>query len=92
MRSLQDEIRQAQKELHCPVCQRSFELKDIQLRNFSPKAAELSVICNRGHAPIILLIPLNLKEVRSAGLITKQELNRTLKKIESIRDSFSEIN
>ena len=91
MRSLQDEIRKAQQELTCPICSRSFELRDIHLRHFGAASAELSVTCNRGHFPIILLIPLTLKEIAKAGQISSAELKAVFAKINSIKESIHEI-
>ncbi|QQG50221.1 MAG: hypothetical protein HZB70_01375 [Candidatus Berkelbacteria bacterium] len=92
MRSLQDEIAEMQRELSCPVCNRTFSLRDIQLKAFNDEHnVELSVICNRGHFPVILLVPVNLKEVAKAGLITKTELQRTVKALDSFEGSFENI-
>src|SRR3990167_7310685 len=92
MRSLQDEIRKAQQELTCPVCGRMFELRDINIRAYEfNKAVELSVTCNRGHFPIILLIPLTLKEIAKAGQISSAELKAVFTKINYIKESIHEI-
>lgn len=91
MRSLQDEIKQAQRDLFCPICSRTFALKDIRIRTFlSNSAVELSVICNRGHIPVILLLPIVLKEVAKAGHISPTELRKAYKKIESLERSLTE--
>jgi hypothetical protein len=89
MRSLQDEIAEMQRELSCPICNRTFSLRDIQLKAFDENAnVELSVICNRGHFPVILLVPVDLKEVAKAGPITKKELKRACVTLEKLPDSF----
>jgi len=83
MRSLQDEIAEIQRELNCPICSRTFELRDIQLKAFHDSTnVELSVICNRGHFPVILLVPVNLKEIAKAGPITKKELKQAYGSLE----------
>ncbi|MEX1123599.1 MAG: hypothetical protein WEC81_00220 [Patescibacteria group bacterium] len=92
MRSLQDEIRQAQKDLSCPICARTFQLRDIRIRSFLGNgSAELSVVCSRGHFPVILLVPVNLKEVTNAGPITEGEIQRLGKKISKLNRSISEL-
>ena len=91
MRSLQDEIRQAQQELTCPICGRTFELRDIHLRSFARSNIELSVTCSRGHFPVILLIPITLKEMIKAGRITKSELKQAFVKIDRLTDSLQEL-
>ncbi len=89
MRSLQDEIAEIQRELSCPICSRTFSLRDIQLKAFEDNASvELSVVCNRGHFPVILLVPVDLKEVAKAGPITKKELKRACATLEQLPDSF----
>lgn len=92
MRSLQDEIRQAQRDLFCPICSRTFELKDIRVRT-SPEgnSAEISVMCHRGHFPVILLVPITLAEIARAGFITENELKKASKRFESLSNSFQEI-
>jgi hypothetical protein len=92
MRSLQDEIGEMQRELSCPVCSRVFTLRDIQLKAFYDNASvELSVICNRGHFPVIMLVPVNLQEVAEAGPITRRELKRAYGSLERLPDSFENI-
>jgi hypothetical protein len=92
MRSLQDEIRQTQRELSCPVCGRSFDLRDIRVRSYlGNNSVELSVVCSRGHSPIILLVPINLKEVAKAGPITEKELKTIHKKIDNVEESINEL-
>ncbi|HSX41974.1 MAG TPA: hypothetical protein VLE93_01340 [Candidatus Saccharimonadales bacterium] len=92
MRSLQDEIRQAHRDLFCPVCGRTFELKDIRVRSFLGNGAvELSVNCSRGHFPVIMLVPLTLKELAAAGPITKKELKIATQKIDKLEKSFQEL-
>jgi len=88
MRSLQDEIRQAQQELTCPICGRTFELRDIHLRTFGKPNVELSVTCSRGHFPVILLVPVTLKEMIKAGPISKTELGKVCQKIDKLSDSL----
>lgn len=88
MRSLQDEIRQAQRDLFCPICSRTFELKDIQLHSFPDKARlELSVVCNRGHFPVILLVPV-LCEATKAGAVTQTEARLAGKRISELTDNL----
>jgi len=92
MRSLQDEIRQAQQELTCPVCSRTFELRDIHIRAFDVnKAVELSVTCNRGHFPIILLVPLTLKELIKAGPISSGELKKINAEVDALDGTLEKI-
>lgn len=92
MRSLQDEIRQAQQELTCPVCGRTFELRDIHIRAFDVnKAIELSVTCNRGHFPIILLVPLTLKELIKAGPISAGELKKIHTEVDSLDSTLEKV-
>ncbi len=91
MRSLQDEIAQAQRELSCPICSRTFELRDIQLRAFHDSAtAELSVVCSKGHFPVILIVPVTLKDVARIGQITKTELKRTYASLENLPNTFED--
>lgn len=90
MRSLQDEIRQAQRDLFCPICSRTFELKDINVRTFlEASSVELSVICQRGHFPVILLLPITLKELAKAGPITTAEMKRVYRKIDQLKELHS---
>lgn len=92
MRSLQDEIRQAHRDLFCPVCGRTFELKDIRVRSFfSNGTIELSVNCSRSHFPVIMLVPITLKELAKAGPITKRELKKAGQKIDQLEKSFQEL-
>lgn len=92
MRSLQDEIRQAQRELSCPVCGRSFDLRDIRVRSYlNNSSIELSVVCSRGHSPIILLVPVSLKEITKAGPITEKELRTIHRRIDNVEESIQEL-
>lgn len=92
MRSLQDEIRKAQQELTCPVCGRMFELRDISIRAFElNKAVELSVTCSRGHFPIILLVPLALKDLVKAGPITPTELKMIDAEVDSLETTLEKV-
>ncbi|MBI4948249.1 hypothetical protein HY844_01670 [Candidatus Berkelbacteria bacterium] len=92
MRSLQDEIRQAQRDLFCPICSRRFELKDINVRGgSSPTTVELSVVCQRGHFPVVLLLPVTLKEVLKAGPITDGLVKIASKKIDKVSQSLEEL-
>lgn len=87
MRSLQDEIRQAQRDLFCPICSRTFELKDINVRSIASNATiELSVVCQRGHFPVIMLVPITLKELAKAGPITPTEIKKANRKIDQIKE------
>jgi hypothetical protein len=92
MRSLQDEIRQAQKDLSCPICARTFQLRDIRIRSFHGLgSAELSVICSRGHFPVILLVPVTLRDAISAGPITDQEVKQFSLRISKADKSIKEV-
>ncbi len=87
MRSLQDEIVQVQRDLTCPICGRSFELKDIRVRSFlNNGTVELSVGCSRNHFPVILLVPVTLRELVKAGPITDQDVEKAAEKIERLED------
>lgn len=92
MRSLQDEIRQTQRELSCPVCGRSFNLRDIRVRSYvDHNSVELSIVCSRGHFPVILLVPVSLKEIAQAGPITEKELKSVQRKIDRVEESIQEL-
>jgi len=92
MRSLQDEIRRVQQSLFCPVCRRPFALQDIQLHAFTAVGrAELAIVCARGHFPVILIVPIVLKEAISFGPISQQEFVQTSKKIDEASHSIEEI-
>jgi len=92
MRSLQDEIRKVQQNLFCPICRRPFSLQDIQLHALTAMGkAELALVCSRGHFPIILIVPISLKEAISFGPISKQEYVRVSKKINQAVNSIEEI-
>jgi hypothetical protein len=92
MRSLQDEIRQAQRELTCPICSRSFQLEDIRLRTFANSSAvELSVVCSHGHFPVILIVPVTLRDISKAGRISRGELQRAYEKIDRLSLSIEEL-
>lgn len=87
MRSLQDEIIQVQRDLTCPICSRHFSLKDIRVQpTIGQGIIELAVNCSRGHFPVILLVPVNLKELIKAGPITRKELKNAYEHIEKIND------
>jgi hypothetical protein len=92
MRSLQDEIRQAQQDLSCPICGRMFNLRDIRVRSYlNNGAVELSVICSRNHFPVILIVPVSLKEASQAGPISESELKYVHKRIDTVRTSIIEL-
>lgn len=92
MRSLQDEIRQAQRDLSCPICSRTFGLKDINVRSFlNNSTVELSVVCQRGHFPVILLVPVTLKELAKVGQITDKELRTVSKEIDKLENDLSKL-
>ncbi len=92
MRSLQDEIRKAQQELTCPICGRMFELRDIHIQAYDfNKAVELSVTCSRGHFPIILLVPLTLKDLVIAGPITNSELKQIHTEVDSLQKTLEKV-
>lgn len=87
MRSLQDEIIQVQRDLTCPICGRHFSFRDIRIQPTLGKGVvELAVSCNRGHFPVILLVPINLKKLLEAGPISKEELVKAHKRIDEIKD------
>ena len=91
MRSLQDEIRQAQRDLTCPICSRTFALRDFNVRSFlDSTSVELSVVCQRGHFPVILLVPVTLKELAKVGRITDRELKLVSKKIDMLDGSLAQ--
>lgn len=92
MRSLQDEIRQAHKELSCPICGRAFALKDINIRSFiTNQTAELSVVCQRGHFPVILLVPITLRELAKAGNISTKEIKKFEKTVDDLTTNLSNL-
>jgi len=92
MRSLQDEIRKAQQELTCPVCSRMFELRDIHIRAFElNRTIELSVTCSRGHFPIILLVPLTLKDLVTAGPISPDELKLIHAEVDALEHTLEKV-
>jgi len=92
MRSLQDEIRQALRDLFCPICSRTFELREIRVRSLVHQSTiEISVVCNRGHFPVILIVPILLSEVAEAGLISNTELKKTYARIDRLKDSIYEL-
>ena len=92
MRSLQDEIRQAQRDLFCPICSRTFGLKDINVRSFlDSNTVELSVVCQRGHFPVVMLVPVTLRELARAGQITPRELKIVDKRIDALKENLTKI-
>jgi hypothetical protein len=45
---------------------------------------ELSVICDRGHFPVILIVPITLKELAKVGHITRKELKVVDQRIDKL--------
>ncbi len=64
MNSLQEILKQAQKDLYCPTCGRNFSLGEIHLRGLFDNTLLLQTICSNGHSPIIMIFiaPYKLKE------------------------------
>lgn len=55
MSSLQEIIKQAQKDLFCPTCGRSFNLSEIRLRGIFNHSLVLQTVCTNGHSPVIMI-------------------------------------
>jgi len=92
MRSLQDEIRQVQGSLTCPICGRSFDLKDIRVRGFIQNLTiELSIVCERSHTPLILIVPLDYRRLAKLGPITELEVRFAHRRIDNLKKSIREL-
>lgn len=55
MSSLQEILKQAQKDLYCPTCGRSFTLGEIHLRGLFNHTLLLQTVCTNGHSPVIMM-------------------------------------
>lgn len=89
MRSLQDEIRRAQRELICPICARKFDVRDINLRLMSGNTvAELSVSCSRGHFPVVVFAPVTVAKTTAMKMkaLDEDELRVIEKRISNLVD------
>lgn len=53
--SLYDLLHQAQNELTCPTCGRSFLLSEIRPRGHYQNTVMLQAICSNNHFPIVLI-------------------------------------
>lgn len=47
------------------------------------------MVCQRGHFPVILLVPVTLKELAAVGKITEKELKSVSKEIDSLQNNLS---
>lgn len=55
MLSLIELIHQAQKELSCPTCGRTFLLSEIRPRGHVNNTIMLQAVCSNNHFPIVLI-------------------------------------
>ncbi len=85
MPSLIELLHQAQKELTCPTCGRTFLLSEIRPRGHSNSTIMLQAVCSNNHFPIVLIfIPpnsynLSIQPIQKRDLL---ELKRTLETFE----------
>lgn len=55
MNTLREIIRQAQQELYCNTCRRSFSLDEIKFKGQLEKTILLQTVCMNGHPPTIMV-------------------------------------
>jgi hypothetical protein len=89
--SLIELLHQAQKELSCPTCGRSFLLSEIRPRGHVNNTIMLQAVCSNNHFPIVLIfIPPKQVETKVKP-ITKRDIVKLKQALETFDGKFTEI-
>lgn len=91
MPSLIQLLQQAQQELACPTCGRSFHLSEIRPRNHAKKAIMLQAVCSNNHFPIVLVFIPQQPLTEVIKPITKREVNNLSQALQGFDGEFNKI-
>lgn len=74
MNSLPEIIREAQKDLYCPTCGRSFNLNEIHIRSLIDHTVLLQTLCANGHVPVIMIFIASVNSKPSIAAINNNDV------------------
>lgn len=91
MPSLIELLHQAQKELTCPTCGRSFMLSEIRPRGHINNTIMLQAVCSNNHFPIVLIfIPPQQSTVKIKP-ITKRDVLKLKQALDGFEGKFTDV-
>ncbi len=91
MPSLIELLQQAQKELRCPTCGRSFLLSEIRCRGHMNNSVMLQAICSENHFPTVLIFIPSKTFPDSLRPLTKKDVTKIKEVIAEFDGNFSKI-
>lgn len=98
MNNFQSILKEIQKTLHCPICNRNYRLEEIKLRGFFDQIFIFQTICINNHQPVsaILIVtpqkePGNLKTNASYQPISSKEEEEFKKALRNFNGDFRAI-
>jgi hypothetical protein len=89
MPNLIELLHQAQKELTCPTCGRSFHLSEIRPRGHVNHTIMLQAVCSNNHFPIVLIFIPTKPFKTNLKPITKKDVLAISQAIESFEGTFN---
>ena len=91
MNPIQEIIQQAQKDLYCPTCGRSFTLNEIKLRGLYNNTILLQAVCANEHTPIIMIFVASYKNVNNIHIIDADDILKAHKTFKNFNGDFQAI-
>lgn len=91
MNPIQEIIQQAQKDLYCPSCGRSFRLNEIRLRGLYNNTILLQTVCANEHTPIIMIFVASYKNANNFHIIDADDILKAHKTFKNFNGDFQAI-
>lgn len=91
MNPITEIIQQAQKNLYCPTCGRSFSLNEIRLRGMYNHTILLQAICANDHNPVIMIFIASYKNINNIHVINTNDILKAHKTFKVFNGDFQAI-
>jgi hypothetical protein len=91
MPSLIELLQQAQKELTCPTCGRSFLIPEIRPRGHVNNTIMLQAVCSNNHFPIVLIFIPSKPFTEKIEPIRRQDITSLKKTLDTFEGDFHDL-
>ncbi|MDO8513900.1 MAG: hypothetical protein Q7S37_05350 [bacterium] len=91
MNPIQEIIQQAQRDLYCPTCGRTFSLNEIKLRGLYDHTILLQTACANQHTPVIMIFVASYKNINNIHVLDTDDILKAHKAFKIFDGDFQAI-
>lgn len=88
MPNLHEIIAQIQRELHCPICGKKYEVREIKLKGIIGQSLMIQTTCQKGHMTLFVT---TIKKVNNSAPINSNDVIELFRAIKNFDGDFHKL-